>query len=134
MLTRILGFKGGSGAAAHAALNSGAPLALLVNNVGGTSNLELAAVVNEALLDSRQCFPSLLAALGGSDFTHCLLQLIAEEPGGGGGGGGGSSTGSGGGHGGAEITSSLHQRSLLRGRAVMLLSAIAAREMVAKSP
>jgi dihydroxyacetone kinase len=49
MLRRILTYKGGSGAAAHAALNSGAPLALLVNNLGGTSNLELAAVVNEAL-------------------------------------------------------------------------------------
>ncbi|GBF98253.1 3,4-dihydroxy-2-butanone kinase [Raphidocelis subcapitata] len=45
MLRRVLGYRG----AAHAALNSGAPLALLVNNLGGMSNLELAAVTHEAL-------------------------------------------------------------------------------------
>jgi len=49
MLRRILSYKGGSGAEAHRALNSGAPLALLVNNLGGSSNLEMTAVVHEAL-------------------------------------------------------------------------------------
>lgn len=52
MLRRLLSFgeTGDEGAAAHAALNApGAPLALLVNNLGGTSNLELHAVARRAL-------------------------------------------------------------------------------------
>ena len=59
MLARILSYGGGDpsdggegdegAAAAHKELNSGKPLTLLVNNLGGTSLLEQFAVVNEAL-------------------------------------------------------------------------------------
>lgn len=49
MLARVLAYNGGDGAAAHAALASGKPLALLVNNLGGASNLEIHAVAREAL-------------------------------------------------------------------------------------
>jgi hypothetical protein len=50
MLRRVLGYKSGpGGGAAGDALNGGGPLALLVNNLGGSSNLELAAVADEAL-------------------------------------------------------------------------------------
>ncbi|KAI8465485.1 MAG: dihydroxyacetone kinase family protein [Monoraphidium minutum] len=49
MLTRILDFTCASSGANTAALRSGAPLALLANNLGGSSSLELGAVVHEAL-------------------------------------------------------------------------------------
>lgn len=47
MMRRILGYQGGETKAAF--MNQHTPLALMVNNLGGTSNLEMHAVANEAL-------------------------------------------------------------------------------------
>lgn len=49
MLARILAYECASSGASSAALRAGSPLALLVNNLGGSSNLELTAVAHEAL-------------------------------------------------------------------------------------
>jgi hypothetical protein len=49
MLRRILAYRCASSGATTAALSSGAPLALLVNNLGGSSSLEMGAVAHEAL-------------------------------------------------------------------------------------